>query len=162
MLRSIRARGFIVGCKSLTVGLSCSQTVRSFVGPCQRGPWQDFLVDGIGRLIVDPYSLLLFSSRAEDFNAINAKRAAGMSVSAAIDAVLRERILEHLGSDTRRLTEIEAAEAPTDPMVTRTAVFDLIRLGRIDAPALRSEPLCGALALQRAAGRDRSAVRLTV
>ena len=31
---------------------------------------------GIGRLIVDPVSLLLFSSRAEDFNAINAKRAA--------------------------------------------------------------------------------------
>ena len=33
--------------------------------------------NGIGRLIVDPYSLLLFSSRAEDFNAINEKRAAG-------------------------------------------------------------------------------------
>jgi conjugal transfer ATP-binding protein TraC len=45
---------------------------------------------GIGRLIVDPYSLLLFSSRAEDFNAINAKRAAGLTVSEAIDAVLRE------------------------------------------------------------------------
>lgn len=47
--------------------------------------------NGIGRLIVDPYSLLLFSSRAEDFNAINAKRAVGMAVSEAIDAVLRER-----------------------------------------------------------------------
>lgn len=47
--------------------------------------------NGIGRLIVDPYSLLLFSSRAEDFNAINEKRAAGLSVSEAIDAVLRER-----------------------------------------------------------------------
>lgn len=47
--------------------------------------------NGIGRLIVDPYSLLLFSSRAEDFNAINARRAAGLDVSAAIDAVLRER-----------------------------------------------------------------------
>ncbi|MBL8528848.1 MAG: type IV secretion system protein TraC [Burkholderiales bacterium] len=46
---------------------------------------------GIGRLIVDPVSLLLFSSRAEDFNAINAKRAAGLTVSEAIDAVLRER-----------------------------------------------------------------------
>ena len=46
---------------------------------------------GIGRLIVDPYSLLLFSSRAEDFNAINQKRAQGLSVSEAIDAVLRER-----------------------------------------------------------------------
>ena len=47
--------------------------------------------NGIGRLIVDPYSLLLFSSRAEDFGAINAKRAQGLSVSEAIDAVLRER-----------------------------------------------------------------------
>ncbi|HXV11286.1 MAG TPA: type IV secretion system protein TraC [Burkholderiales bacterium] len=46
---------------------------------------------GIGRLLVDPYSLLLFSSRAEDFTAINEKRAAGLSVSQAIDAVLRER-----------------------------------------------------------------------
>ena len=47
--------------------------------------------NGIGRLIVDPYSLLLFSSRAEDFNAIGAKRAAGLTVSQAIDAVLRDR-----------------------------------------------------------------------
>ena len=47
--------------------------------------------NGIGRLIVDPYSLLLFSSRAEDFSAINAKRATGMTVSQAIDAVLRDR-----------------------------------------------------------------------
>ena len=43
--------------------------------------------NGIGRLIVDPYSLLLFSSRAEDFNAINAKRATGLDVPQAIDAV---------------------------------------------------------------------------
>jgi conjugal transfer ATP-binding protein TraC len=47
--------------------------------------------NGIGRLIVDPHSLLLFSSRAEDFNAINDKRATGLSVSQAIDAVLRDR-----------------------------------------------------------------------
>jgi conjugal transfer ATP-binding protein TraC len=47
--------------------------------------------NGIGRLIVDPYSLLLFSSRAEDFNAVNDKRAAGLSVAEAIDAVLRDR-----------------------------------------------------------------------
>lgn len=46
---------------------------------------------GIGRLIVDPYSLLLFSSRAEDFSAIAAKRATGLTVSEAIDAVLRDR-----------------------------------------------------------------------
>jgi conjugal transfer ATP-binding protein TraC len=47
--------------------------------------------NGIGRLMVDPHSLLLFSSRAEDFSAINAKRAAGLTVSEAIDAVLQER-----------------------------------------------------------------------
>ncbi|MEI8266277.1 MAG: type IV secretion system protein TraC [Betaproteobacteria bacterium] len=47
--------------------------------------------NGVGRLIVDPYSLLLFSSRAEDFSAINAKRSEGLSVSQAIDAVLTER-----------------------------------------------------------------------
>jgi conjugal transfer ATP-binding protein TraC len=47
--------------------------------------------NGVGRLIVDPYSLLLFSSRAEDFSAINAKRAEGLSVSQAIDTVLAER-----------------------------------------------------------------------
>ena len=47
--------------------------------------------NGVGRLIVDPYSLLLFSSRAEDFGAINAKRVTGMTVSQAIDAVLHDR-----------------------------------------------------------------------
>jgi conjugal transfer ATP-binding protein TraC len=47
--------------------------------------------NGVGRLIVDPYSLLLFSSRAEDFSAINAKRAAGMTVPQAIEAVLADR-----------------------------------------------------------------------
>jgi conjugal transfer ATP-binding protein TraC len=47
--------------------------------------------NGVGRLIVDPYSLLLFSSRAEDFSAINAKRATGMTVSQAIEAVLIDR-----------------------------------------------------------------------
>jgi conjugal transfer ATP-binding protein TraC len=46
---------------------------------------------GVGRLIVDDYSLLLFSSRAEDFNAINDKRARGLSVSEAIDAVRKDR-----------------------------------------------------------------------
>ena len=47
--------------------------------------------NGIGRLIVDPYTLLLFSSRAEDFGAINAKRDAGMTVPQAIESVLIER-----------------------------------------------------------------------
>jgi conjugal transfer ATP-binding protein TraC len=46
---------------------------------------------GVGRLIVDPSTLLLFSSRAEDFSAIQAKRDAGMTVGEAIEAVLRDR-----------------------------------------------------------------------
>ena len=46
---------------------------------------------GIGRVLVDPYSLLLFSSRAEDFSAINAQRALGLSVPEAIRAVLQHR-----------------------------------------------------------------------
>jgi conjugal transfer ATP-binding protein TraC len=48
-------------------------------------------INGIGRLIVDPFTLLLFSSRAEDFNAISAKRATGLSVSDSIEAVLADR-----------------------------------------------------------------------
>jgi conjugal transfer ATP-binding protein TraC len=47
--------------------------------------------NGVGRLIVDPYSLLLYSSRAEDFSAINQKRDAGMTVPQAIEAVLKDR-----------------------------------------------------------------------
>jgi conjugal transfer ATP-binding protein TraC len=49
------------------------------------------LGNGVGRLMVDPHSLLLFSSQPEDFAAINAKRATGLDVSQAIDAVLQER-----------------------------------------------------------------------
>jgi conjugal transfer ATP-binding protein TraC len=47
--------------------------------------------EGVGRLILDPYTLLLFSNKAEDNQAIDRRRAAGMSVDAAITDVLRER-----------------------------------------------------------------------
>ena len=50
---------------------------------------------GVGRLVLDPYSLLLASTRAEDFNAIREKTGAGMSVDEAIRAVLIERGLAH-------------------------------------------------------------------
>lgn len=46
---------------------------------------------GVGRLIVDPFHLLLFSSSADDFNAINAKVHSGMKMNEAIEAVLAER-----------------------------------------------------------------------
>lgn len=46
---------------------------------------------GVIRILLDPFTLLLASSRAEDFNAINAYRAQGMSVTDAIEAVLADR-----------------------------------------------------------------------
>jgi len=46
---------------------------------------------GIGRLVVDPYSLLLYSSKAEDVAAIDHKRAQGLTLPAAIESVLDER-----------------------------------------------------------------------
>jgi len=46
---------------------------------------------GIGRLVVDPYSLLLYSSKAEDVTAIDQKRAQGLTLPAAIESVLDER-----------------------------------------------------------------------
>lgn len=49
------------------------------------------LGSGIGRLLLDPFSLLLYSTRAEDYAAINAKRQMGMSVPEAIEAVLADR-----------------------------------------------------------------------
>jgi conjugal transfer ATP-binding protein TraC len=50
---------------------------------------------GIGRLVLDPYSLLLVSSKAEDFTAVREKTRAGMNVDAAIRAVLAEREQAH-------------------------------------------------------------------
>lgn len=47
--------------------------------------------EGVGRLILDPYTLLLFSNKAEDNQAIDSRRAAGMSVDEAITDVLRQR-----------------------------------------------------------------------
>jgi conjugal transfer ATP-binding protein TraC len=46
---------------------------------------------GIGRLILDPYSLMLYSTQPEDFNDINEKMATGLKVNEAIKAVLADR-----------------------------------------------------------------------
>lgn len=51
----------------------------------------DALGEGVGRLILDPWTLLLFSNRQEDNEAIDTRRAAGMSIDEAIADVLRER-----------------------------------------------------------------------
>jgi conjugal transfer ATP-binding protein TraC len=46
---------------------------------------------GIGRLVVDPYSTLLYSSKAEDFARIKELTREGMDITSAIEQVLRER-----------------------------------------------------------------------
>lgn len=49
---------------------------------------------GIGRLIVGPFSTLLYSSKAEDFARIKALTSKGMDVATAIEQALGERNLE--------------------------------------------------------------------
>lgn len=46
---------------------------------------------GVGRLILDPFSMLLYSTRAEDFQAIKSLTEQGMSVTEAIDTILNQR-----------------------------------------------------------------------
>lgn len=46
---------------------------------------------GVGRLILDPYSLLQYSTKAEDFEAIKHYRDQGLSIDQAILAVMKDR-----------------------------------------------------------------------
>jgi conjugal transfer ATP-binding protein TraC len=46
---------------------------------------------GVGRLIVDPFTLLVYSSAPEDWSAISHYRKEGLSVTEAINAVLNDR-----------------------------------------------------------------------
>ncbi len=46
---------------------------------------------GVGRLILDPFSMLLYSTRAEDFQAIKTLSAHGVPVAEAIETILSQR-----------------------------------------------------------------------
>ncbi|MEO1767688.1 type IV secretion system protein TraC [Thiobacter aerophilum] len=46
---------------------------------------------GVGRLILDPFSMLLYSTRAEDFQAIKTLKDQGMTVVEAIETILQRR-----------------------------------------------------------------------
>ena len=46
---------------------------------------------GVGRLILDPFSMLLYSTRAEDFQAIKSLTEQGMTVTDAIETILKHR-----------------------------------------------------------------------
>ncbi len=57
---------------------------------------------GVGRVMMDPFSLLLVSSKAEDYEAIRRYRMQGLSVPQAIEAVLRDRGVKTDASDLLR------------------------------------------------------------
>ena len=46
---------------------------------------------GLGRLLLDPFSMLVYSTRAEDYEAIKRLRDQGLSVSDAIERLVIER-----------------------------------------------------------------------
>jgi conjugal transfer ATP-binding protein TraC len=49
---------------------------------------------GVGRILLDPFTLLMMSSKAEDFEAVKAYREAGYPVNEAMEAVLADRQVE--------------------------------------------------------------------
>jgi conjugal transfer ATP-binding protein TraC len=49
------------------------------------------LGSGLGRLLLDPFSMLVYSTRAEDFQAIKRLREQGLSVSEAVERLVIER-----------------------------------------------------------------------
>jgi conjugal transfer ATP-binding protein TraC len=62
----------------------------------KHGEYSEVMIYGssgyaIGRLLLDPYSLLLYSSKAEDYAAVQALRAQGLSLAGALEQLLTER-----------------------------------------------------------------------
>jgi len=62
----------------------------------KHGEYSEVMIYGsqgyaIGRLLLDPYSQLLYSSKAEDYSAIQALRAQGLSLAEAIEKLLTIR-----------------------------------------------------------------------
>lgn len=62
----------------------------------ERGQYSEIYIhspmgSGVGRLLLDPFSLLLYSSTDQDFAAVAARRERGMSLVEAMEDVLRER-----------------------------------------------------------------------
>ena len=72
----------------------------------------------VGRLIVDPYSIALYSSKAEDFNKIQELNKKGLTVAQALDVIIRnneqeERHKESIAFLVRSLQRIQV-EANTN------------------------------------------------
>lgn len=72
-------------------GYTMLKTVHTEVGAYSEIFFMTGYGAGIGRLIVDKYHQLLYSTHPNDVQAISERRRQGMSVSEAIEAVLRQR-----------------------------------------------------------------------
>ena len=107
---------------------------------------------GIARMILDPYSLLLYSSAPADYNAIEAYRAQGLSPHEAILRVMADRGLDPEGPPQGRQhepprlrpTRAEAAAPWTaDPATPRGCVGpDPVPGGLRDPPQPKSAARC--------------------
>ncbi|TWI69292.1 conjugal transfer ATP-binding protein TraC [Pseudoduganella lurida] len=65
----------------------------------EQGLYADIFVSspmgrGVGRLLLDPFSLLAYSTAPQDWRAVEHYRERGMPVAAAIEAVLRDRAVD--------------------------------------------------------------------
>jgi conjugal transfer ATP-binding protein TraC len=81
-----------------TQRLPMTETIRATLRSLQteHGAYAEVFVycpmgHGVGLMLFDPFSLLLFSSRAEDMVAVDAYRARGLPTEAAIEQVLADR-----------------------------------------------------------------------
>ena len=54
-------------------------------------PKSIFTRPGLGRLLLDPFSMLVYSTRAEDYEAIKRLRDQGLSVADAIEQLVTQR-----------------------------------------------------------------------
>ncbi len=62
----------------------------------KHGQYAEMMIHGthgyaIGRLLLDPYSQLLYSTKAADYSAVNALREQGLSLQDALETLLKER-----------------------------------------------------------------------
>lgn len=55
----------------------------------------------VGRLIVDPYSIALYSSKAEDFNKIQELTRRGYSVAESLDIIIGNNAIEDINKESR-------------------------------------------------------------
>lgn len=66
----------------------------------QHGLYAEVMIMGshgfaVGRLLLDPYSLLLYSTKAQDYTAVKSLRDTGLSLEQALETILKQRSEQH-------------------------------------------------------------------